>query len=357
MHVVQVCSERRFHGGEHFVLQLSLRLQASCRVTIACAEDGELRARAEAAGLSVLPLPFHGNLHLRSMRLLADYCRREDVGLLNAHPGRDYAFSYGTCLLAPHLRFVITRHVIIPVKRTVFHRLIFRRVDRIICVSDAVRRTLLAHPAIDPAKLVTLYSGVETARFRAAAPGSIRDELGVGDLPLIGIVGAISDAKGQETLLRALPDVPDAHLLIVGAEDEPGMLAHLSALCAELGITQRVHILGPRSDVPELMRALTALVLASREETFGMVLPEAMAAGIPVIGTNAGGVPEIIDDGDTGLLVPPLNPAALAAAVTRLIADPALAARLAAAGQAKACAKFDVATMIADTLAVYREVL
>ena len=151
-----------------------------------------------------------------------------------------------------------------------------------------------------------------------------------------------------------LAEQPRAVLLIVGDDQHGGsyqvILEHLSA---ELGITPSVRFLGHRRDIPGIMQALDILVLASSNEPFGLVLVEAMAAATPVVATNAGGPPEIVVEGETGLLVPPERSDLLADAVVNLLADRTLADRFARAGQQRALALFDYQTMVARTYACY----
>ncbi len=211
----------------------------------------------------------------------------------------------------------------------------------------------VVHNGIDPAAFDALAADAgEVARGGAGIPA---------DAFVVAMFGRFHPWKGQPVLLEALAKLPGVHALVVGAAlfGEEAFEAEQHERARTLGIADRVHFLGFREDIPALMRAADVVVHTSvLPEPFGRVVVEGMLAGRPVVATRAGGVPEIIADGTTGFLVPPGDAEALARAIERLRADPALAARVAAAGAAHARAHFTlratcdgVAQVIARVLA------
>jgi glycosyltransferase involved in cell wall biosynthesis len=160
--------------------------------------------------------------------------------------------------------------------------------------------------------------------------------------------------KGLDLLVAAAAALPQARVVIAG--DGPALPA-LAAQVAALGLEGRVLLLGWRSDAQALLAACDVFVLPTRNEALGVSVLEAMAAGRPVVATDVGGVPEAVRHGETGLIVPPENPTALAAAIAELIADPSRAARYGAAGHARALARFSPAPMAAAVEDVYERVL
>ncbi|MBA3252065.1 MAG: glycosyltransferase family 4 protein, partial [Geodermatophilaceae bacterium] len=185
---------------------------------------------------------------------------------------------------------------------------------------------------------------------------------------LLGVVAQLTPWKGQDTAIEALrmlcEEGRDARLLLIGSAkflasstrfDNERYLAGLRELVARAGLQDRVWWLGEREDVPELMRALDVLMLPSWEEPFGRALIEAMALGVPVIATNVGGPPEILDDGREGVLLPPREPAAWAQAVARLADDPDRAAAMGAAGRRRVHRQFTVARHLDAVLALYAQ--
>ena len=210
-------------------------------------------------------------------------------------------------------------------------------------------------------KVRVVHPGVETDRFfPAAADPAIRAQLSARpEAPLVGILGRIDPNKGVQILVEAMarPDanLSGAHLVVIGREHvgSADFAVELRRRANEL-LGDRVRFIGPRDDVPDLLRALDVMVNASRHEPFGRTVLEAQACGVPVVATDAGGIPEFVEDGRSGLLVPPLDAPALGAALERLIGDEALRRRLAGEGAVQAREKFSVAGQARAAGAVYR---
>jgi glycosyltransferase involved in cell wall biosynthesis len=177
-------------------------------------------------------------------------------------------------------------------------------------------------------------------------------------VPLIVNVGALVAHKGQTYLLDAMPlvmrAVPDAHLVILG---EGELRASLERQVKERHLERAVHMPGFREDVLSLMKSADVFVMSSVTEGLGSAVLDAMAMGLPVVGTRAGGIPEVVVDGETGLLVPPREPGPLAAALVQLLEAPLLRARYGHAGQARVAAHFGVDALVDGTIAAYRDML
>jgi glycosyltransferase involved in cell wall biosynthesis len=216
-------------------------------------------------------------------------------------------------------------------KRRRICRLLGRVTDLSIAVSQGVRDYLVEQVGLDPAKVRVVPNGVDLAAIDAARPGpAVRRELGLPqEVPLIGLVGRLDHwGKGHKELLEAMAALKERYpvqaLMVGGGRRE----AEMRELAAGLGLTGQVHFLGPRRDVPDLLRAMDIFVLPSYSEGVSLALLEAMAAGRPVIATAVGGTPEVVTDGVTGILIPPRDSEALAGALARLLSDPSLAKQL-----------------------------
>ena len=204
-----------------------------------------------------------------------------------------------------------------------------------------------------PHKVVVVHNGVDLSEYSAdAVPhGTLRAQLGAApDEPLVVFTGNLIPRKGVDVLLRAfaqvLRDVPRARLALAGRVPIGSPVdyrARYRELAATLGISAQVHFLGFVADVRSLVADADALVLPSLQEPFGRSIIEAMALGTPVIASRVGGIPEVLDDGIDGLLVPPADDLALSHALERLVSDPALRAALAARAEREVRARFDVA--------------
>lgn len=240
------------------------------------------------------------------------------------------------------------------------------RLDGLICISQAVAQQQVTELGTRTLARV-IPNAVDLAEFDS--PGDVRAlraEFGVPpDALLVGTVGRITSWKGQHIFIDALARVsqqhPGVHGVVVGAPDQADGLAYADSLrqqAEQRGLTERLHFTGPRRDVPQVMAALDILVhSAVQPEPFGRVIIEGMAARVPVIASAAGGAVEIISDGETGLLTPPGDAGALAAALDRLLRDPAERGRLGAAGRRLVEECYQVATQVAAVQDFYDQIL
>lgn len=209
---------------------------------------------------------------------------------------------------------------------------------------------------------VVIYNGLDPAPYALPVdPVAVRRAAGLPEnVPLVGCFGRLTEWKGQAVLLDALTRLPGVHVALVGGAifGESGYEAALRRQAERLGVAQRVHFLGHRADVPVLMRAVDVVAHTSIEfEPFGRVIVEGMLCERPVVATKTGGVPELVEDGVTGLLVPPKAPAALAAALDRVLTDRALAARLASAGRERALRDFTLDRVVREVAGVIDEIV
>jgi len=223
--------------------------------------------------------------------------------------------------------------------------------DRIVCISSAVRDSLLKEAPFLTNKSVVVYNAVSVAPSPAVTQDvSLRDELGVPHgVPLVGMVGRVTHWKGQEVLAEAagvvLQNHPDAHFVAVGGyfADEVHYLEKLKSLISRLGLNGRFHLADYRPNVTAVYRALDIFVLPSRKpEPFGRVTVEAMMQGRAVIATNHGGTCELIEEGVTGVLVPPSDSRALVNAIERLLKDRTLGENMGRAAAAYARENFSL---------------
>lgn len=212
---------------------------------------------------------------------------------------------------------------------------------------------------VPPAKIRVIHSGLDSTPFATAVPGQVRPSLGIGaQEPVLVSIGNLRKVKDQETLLQAAQRLRARgchfHLLLVG---DGGRRAVLEALASRLSVQPVVHFLGRRTDVSDILADADIKVLSSRSEGLPAAIMEAMAAGLPVVATAVGGVPELVLDGQTGLLVPPSDPAALAAALAALLQDPGRRRRLGQAGQRRLQTHFRLETQVAALEQTYRALL
>lgn len=326
------------------------------RVLLACQPDGRLLERARAAGLETAPLRMAGAFDPRALARLVRLIRRERVSLVHTHSSVD-AWLGGMAARLCRVPVVRTRHVSIAIRRgpnPVYRWL----ADRVITSGEAIRRMVM-EVGVPPERVVAIPAGVnlEAFPFGVRAPETAR-ELGLGS-PVIGSVAMFRGSKGHPELLRAFAMVrakrPGASLLLVG---DGIRRAWVQQLARDAKLSDAVVFTGFRPDVPALLGTMDCFVLAStRTEGVPQALLQAFASGVPVVATRIGGIPEVVKDGETGLLVASESPPALAAAIERVLDDPEAAARRARAARALVEERFSHTSAIGRLLHLYGELL
>lgn len=288
------------------------------------------------------------------------WARAGGAALLHGH-GLRLAPLFAAAARAGGLPLVITLHNLVPARLSLPARVVLcaalGAARRVIAVSEAVARS--ARPVLGDARLVVIPNGVDLARF---APGALpgrapaRRSLGLDDdAAVVLCLARLSPEKDVGNFLEAAALVApriDARFLVAG--DGP-LMPTLRTQIVLLGLEGRATLLGRREDVPALLAASDLFCLPSREEGLSLAALEAMAAGLPVAATDVGGMGEAVEHGATGLLVPPRDPAALSIALRDLLADPARAQTMGAAGRARAESHFTLSGMLEATRALYRE--
>jgi glycosyltransferase involved in cell wall biosynthesis len=304
-------------------------------------EEGDFAGVARARGVEpvVIPelvRPIRPHRDLMALRKLVRCFRRLRPDIVHTHMAKAGALGRLAARLARVPRLVHTFHGHVldgyfsPLAARSFlavERRLARRTDRLVAVSPQVRMTLLAMGIGRPEQVEAIPLGLDLARFVAARPdrARVRQDLGLPPAArILAIVGRLVPIKDHATLFAAVRRLdPEVHLLVLGDGESRG---RLRALARDLGLSDRVHFLGWRQDLEVILAGVDVVVCCSLNEGTPVALIEAMAAGVPVVGTDVGGVGDLVVPGQTGWLVPPRDPAALAAAIREVLAAPALAA-------------------------------
>jgi glycosyltransferase involved in cell wall biosynthesis len=350
MRILEACFSPSLGGLELYCLDIAGHLQRrGHEVTLWLTRGSKMASRHHEADLPVRlfrdPLRIDPAFVLKARRLI----REGQFDVLHLHRSRDLgAFAW---LKSPPRLLTLHMYSRLP-KRDLYHQFIYHRLDRLLTISQMMQQTVLRTLPVKPEKVQTLYHGVdvEGLRSRAGNPLQTRQRLGIPpEVFLVGLVGRLEPMKGQEVLLKAIGHIyqrfPRLHAVLVGATDAavPGYDQSLRDLARNLDISDRVHFAGFQVDTAPIFAALDLFVLASEQEAFGLVLLEAMAQEVAVIATNAGGVPEIVQDGINGRLTPYGDDLALAEALSSLMEEEAQRHRLARAGFHTVCEKFTLA--------------
>lgn len=340
MTVLQLISSGGYYGAESMLVALSSALPAlGCQVIAAVFHDSrwphlEVAEQAGRQGVPVEWIACNGRWDSRAVQSIQALLHRVPVDILHTHGYKADLYGYlasrpcrcarvATChnwpSRQPSMRFYAG-----------LDRLVLRRFDRVAAVSETVAETLQRWGVRD---VRHVPNGVPLARFQVAAP-ALRQELRTGYSLLVGFAGRLSPEKGGDVLLRAAQRViaarPDTAFVFVG---EGPCDSAWRKLASVLGIADHVMFVGRRDDMPGVYASLDLLVLPSLQEAMPICLLEALAAELPVVATRVGSVAQIVIPGETGMLVEPGDPAALAAAIVQSLNDRSGARRMAERGR------------------------
>jgi glycosyltransferase involved in cell wall biosynthesis len=367
IHVLQLIDGLKIGGAEVLLRDLTAGLQNDprFRVSVGYSTPGPLVEEVEALGVPVTHLPRAARVDpLLFGRMLA-LMRADRPHVVHTHLFKSDFHGRAAARLLGVPAVVSTLHNLDdwankPALARTYGATV-RFADRLIAVSDEVREFYIKRVHIPEHKLQTILNGVPIAKFsgQAAAGQALRAELGIpADAPLVGVVGRLAPQKDHVTFLHAarqiLSSLPTTRFLIVGTGD---LREQLVALAAELGLANAVVFAGIRKDVPSVLAALDVQVFSSRWEGLPVALLEGMAAGKPVVSTAVGGVPSVLIDGETGLLVEPGDARQLATECLRLLQNPVLRQGMGQAARQRAEARYSIDAMVLATAAVYEDVL
>jgi glycosyltransferase involved in cell wall biosynthesis len=354
---LHIDTARTWRGGQNQALLTVLGLRAAGhRAVLVAHPDGELRRRA-SEGPDLIPLAPHTELDLAAAWRLTRIIKDVRPTIVHAHDPHGVAMaalalSYQT--IEPRPQLVAARRVDFHLKTNAFSRWKYRQVRAFLCASEAIRHMLIGQ-GIPPDQTITVHEGIDLEHVNAAPIVNVHELFWLPhNAPLVGNVGALVPHKGQRHLIEAaalvVREVPDARFVILGeGELKPALEKQIS----DLALAKHVLLAGFRPDVLSILKGFDIFVMPSVSEGLGTSLLDAMACARPIVASRVGGIPEVVRHGETGLLVPAKDPRDLAASIIRLLLDPPLAQKLAAAGLARVREKFSVERMVTETLAVY----
>ncbi len=338
--------------------------QQGHRLIILAPEESGLFVKAAQAGLETHAVRFAKSSQLRDIFEVAHYLRTCRPDIVNTHSSIDTWVSSiaGRWRRVPAI--IRTRHLSTPVAAHMLNRWLYNRLcDTIFTTGDCITEALKTKLQVPPHKITTIATGIQPPDalpdHDCARQAMVRELALPKSTRFVGCLAVLRDWKGHDLLIEAFQqireNVPDHHLLIIG---EGGYRATIEQLIAAHRLAKRVHLLGHRDDIWWVLRALDAKVLAStHSEGISQALMQAQFAECPVIGSDCGGIPEIIDHEHTGLLVPRGKAAPLGQALLRLLCDPSFASHLTHAAHRYAHAHHTLDIMGDKTLSQYQALL
>ncbi len=363
--VIHFTDTNGFGGAEQMLLTIlgGLDRRRWKPVLMHHGEPGAVRLEAQARKLGVETRAVPRMQGKRGVARLPGFVKRlrqEHAAVFHAHLTWPLACTYGLvgAALAGIPAIIATQHCFVPIQSRrliLMQKLVSAVVDRYIAVSEEMARGLRPVCLFSRRKVQVIHNGISLLQFSRPAGMTLQavPSRATGR-PIVLTISRLDRPKGLSDLLAAAALVPGSIFLLAGEGRER---AALEEQARTLGVADRVLFLGHRDDVPDLLAACDVFVLPSHYEGLPISVLEAMAAGKPVIATAVGGTKEVVLNDDTGLLVPPRDPPALARAIRAILSDPAFAKRLASAGTLRVRSEFRAETMVERTGQLYDDIL
>lgn len=357
-------------GGPRFFEHLARGLDPSgFRLTVATAPESPLWDVFREAGVQVEPIPFTSPLDLRTLIALVRLFRHGAFDIVHSMGLRADFHARLAARLTGHARVVTTVAMLArgfdtrPWRRMLYQvaeQVSERWVNAFLTDSEYTRRQLIEGHRILASRVRRVYIGADPAALDPDKANGVRvrHELGLGPGPLVGSLGRLVPQKGHEDFLDAMAMVsrriPDVQGLVVG---EGPLGRALRTRAESIGVASSTRFLGVRRDLADLLSALDVLVIASNLESIPILLFEAMALARPIVATTVGGIPEVVEDKQHALLVPPRDPVAIARAIEAVLEDPGASAAMGRRARDRVIQQFDVQDCIDAVVQSYRDVV
>jgi glycosyltransferase involved in cell wall biosynthesis len=365
LNILQISSASSFGGGERYVADLTNSLTARGHNLYAALRPGSpLLRHLQLPPERIVMLPLRNALDVPSAHELERLVRRERIDVVHAHMARDYSLASYAARRNRHTKFIATRHVLFQLNR--LHRHTLARATRVIAVSAAVAKELGSQGILKPEQIAIVPNGIDVDRFARACVGFDRAQflrsMGLApDCLLVGSIGELRTLKRHDDFIRAAALVaakfPTTQFVLAGLDTSASgeVRKQLEKLVVQLGLKDCFYFLGWLEEAERLLCALDVFVSASETESFGLAIAEAMAAGTAVVATETDGAQELIEDQQTGLLVPIGNVEKIAAAVCELLGDADMRRAMSARAAEAANARFSLKRMVDEVEKLYFE--
>ena len=352
--ILHVDPEREWGGGECQLLGLiGCLARQGHQSHLLGHPEGALVREARRIGIAVFPLRVRNDLDFRPIFSLRRLIRKEKYDIVHFHTKRAHALSFWLGRMRPAIRYVVTRRMDYPVKRNWYNDYLYnRQVDGVIAISRKIA-DLLAEGGVRRERIRLIHSGIDPAPFqRTRAAGA---DTG---LTVIGTAAVLEERKGHRYLLAAATLLKRrGHRLKYRFAGDGSQRQRLQQAVLESGLQEDVEMIGFVSDIPGFLSTIDIFVLPSLYEGLGVAVLEAMAAGKPVVATKVGGIPELVSDPATGLLVPAMDSQALAQAIERLISQKGLLQQMGEKGRERVLRQFTMEQMAGKNEDYYYELL
>ncbi|GGG69850.1 glycosyltransferase [Edaphobacter dinghuensis] len=364
-HVLFVIDQfsKNLGGGERIALKLAARLpQYGYRASILTFSADPADPVFESAPCPVYLLPLqrtYDRAALAGAIELRQFLKQQKIQIVQTFFESSDIWAGSVTKLFSNAKLIWSRRdmgILRTRKHEIAYRLLADLPDAVFAVSDLVRQHCIEEDHIDPDRVETIYNGLDLDNWGASSQSTPqRDKI------LVTTIGNIRHVKGHDVFVKAAaviaPHFPNVYFSIAGGVLEPSYFEELQALVRDLNLEERFHFTGAITNLEQHLSAADIFVLPSRSEGFSNAIVEAMATSLPVVATNVGGNAEAVQNDVSGLIVPAEDSDALAAAIIRLLADPAMAKAMGIAGKQRVAERFTTEAMLLQTTATYRKLL
>ncbi len=362
MKILHINTERTWRGGEQQTLYLLSSLidrRISCHLV--CQAESPMAQKALEAGVEVFPIAMRGEVDLPASLRIRKLITRHGYDIVHSHTSHAHTLAFfaslgcRTCrLVTRRVDFSIFRNRFLPINGIKYRFM----ADYYIAISHQIKQVMV-NDGIAAERIFVAHSGIDLQRFARVAGNHLVDEFNLKPAERVVInVAHLAGHKGQKYLVGAIPHVlaaiPNVRFFIIGKGE---LMSELQALSVSLGIGHALTFTGFRNDVGAFYKIADLFVMSSVQEGLGTAILDALALGIPVVAANAGGIPEVIKDGETGRLVEAANPQALAKGIIEMLSNVDQARAMARRGQDNVKAEFSIDAMVENNLAVYNRLL
>jgi len=360
LRILHVETGMNLYGGAlqvHYLLR-GLANHEDIESMLVCPEGSAIAEAAMGNVKTLHAVPMEGDLDLLFIPRLMSIIKKENPDIIHLHSRRGADILGGIAAKLSGTPCILTRRVDNPENR-LWARVKYRLYDRVVTISECIQDVLISE-GISPNKITCVPSAVDIDRY--AGPWDrtgFRDRFDLPSKgPVCGVIAQLIKRKGHRFLIEAVPailgSVPDAVFLFFGKGPEE---EELKNLCLKAGLVDKVRFAGFREDLDDYLGCLDLVIHPALMEGLGVSLLQASAAGVPIVGTRAGGIPEVVVDGVNGSLIVPGDQEELARASIRILTDPELASRLGEGGRHLVREKFSIETMVRGNFEVYRSLL
>jgi len=362
MQILHINTERTWRGGEQQTLNLLTGLtQRRIACHLVCQAGSPMAERAVSAGIKVFPMTMRGEIDLAAGFRIRKLIHRFKYNIVHSHTSHAHSLAYLASINSGVVRLV-TRRVDFSIFRHSFLKLSgfkYRYLaDYYIAISQKIK-DVMVNDGIAGRRIFVVHSGIDPQRFRQATGDRLLSEFDIkANQKVVINVAHLAEHKGQTYLVRAIPRVleklPDTRFFIVGQGE---LMDKLKQTASQAGLKRELIFTGFRADVADFYQVTDLYVMSSVQEGLGTAVLDALALAKPVVATRTGGLPEIIEDGKTGRLVAPADPAALADGIVDMLSHAERAGSMAAAGRKRVLQDFSIDAMVTKNIDVYRRIM